>query len=199
MLIPACSKTKTSFHTPIFLAAERLLCTGGESFANSDEDADDSDGEDVDKKRLRYYERSRLRYYYAVAEMDSTQTANRIYVECDGLEFEHSACRLDLRFVPDSLDLTERQVKRPALQPSLQCGCGGREKRNNGMQTTVPRPIAADVSYPSVLDTQVRDTAESVPPDYEAPVFQTKALMHSNVQLTWDTDDSSRKKVCYAH
>lgn len=42
---------------------------------------------------------------------------------------------------------------------------------------------------------QVRDTATSVPSDYEAPTFQTKALQHTNVELTWDKGDEGRKRA----
>jgi len=131
------------------VAGPRGIFKGGRGSDDGGAERDGS-GDEVDKERLRFYERSRLRYYYAVAEMDSVDTASRIYDECDGIEFEHSACRLDLRFVPDSLDLTGRQV---------------------------------------------RDSADGIPADYEAPVFHTKALTHSNVQLTWDADDAGRKKA----
>lgn len=43
---------------------------------------------------------------------------------------------------------------------------------------------------------QVRDSADSVPAGYVAPMFQTKALKHTSVQLTWDADDVARKKAC---
>jgi len=42
---------------------------------------------------------------------------------------------------------------------------------------------------------QVRDSATEVPADYVAPVFQTKALQHTNVELTWDKVDGERKKT----
>jgi len=111
---------------------------------------EDSEGGEIDRERLRAYERSRLRYYYAVAEFDSAAVASRVYEECDGLEFEHSSCKLDLRFIPDNMDLSDRQV---------------------------------------------RDSADSVPAGYVAPMFQTKALKHTSVQLTWDADDVARKKT----
>lgn len=41
----------------------------------------------------------------------------------------------------------------------------------------------------------VRDLATHVPADYSAPVFQTKALQHTNVELTWDKVDDDRKKT----
>jgi hypothetical protein len=40
---------------------------------------------------------------------------------------------------------------------------------------------------------EVRDEASSVPPGYEPPNFQTAALQQTNVKLTWDAADASRK------
>lgn len=40
-----------------------------------------------------------------------------------------------------------------------------------------------------------RDTATAVPSDYAAPDFETRALQHSNVKLTWDEDEPARRKT----
>jgi len=47
----------------------------------------------------------------------------------------------------------------------------------------------------SFVKRQVRDTAEEVPRDYAPPDFTTAALQHTNVKLTWDADDDTRKKA----
>lgn len=41
----------------------------------------------------------------------------------------------------------------------------------------------------------MRDAAEEVPADYAPPDFTTAALQHTNVKLTWDADDDTRKKA----
>ncbi len=87
---------------------------GGETAPSDDDDDEsdegDQDAEEFDKKameRVRRYQINRLKYYYAVVEFDSASSANKVYEECDGQEYELSATRFDLRFIPDDMDFED--------------------------------------------------------------------------------------------
>lgn len=64
---------------------------------------------------------------------------------------------------------------------------------------TARKVATCQVVLPCLLQSfagrQVRDTAEEVPADYAPPDFTTAALQHTNVKLTWDADDDTRKKA----
>lgn len=68
------------------------------------------------------------RYYYAIVECDCIATALHLYNECDGLEFERSACKFDIRFVPDDQSFEGRQVRSTTTTTTFRCPQGNPPK-----------------------------------------------------------------------
>lgn len=77
---------------------------------NSDSESE-SENHKNDIERVRKYQVNRLKYYYAVAEFSSEEAANSVYTQCDGSEYELSATRFDLRFIPDEMEFNEDPPK----------------------------------------------------------------------------------------
>ena len=67
--------------------------------------------EEFNNVALRAYELSKLRYYFAIAVFDSARTAEALYTQLDGVEFEHSAMVFDMRFVPDDVSFVDRNPR----------------------------------------------------------------------------------------
>jgi len=52
---------------------------------------------------MRKYELQKMKYFYAVVQFNTKRTAEKIYEEYNGFEFEMSNIRLSLSFVADDL------------------------------------------------------------------------------------------------
>lgn len=79
---------------------------------NEYEDADeqlDPKNEEI-RERIRRYQLNRMKYYYAVVEFDSPESAEIVYKELDGTEYEGSSLELDLRFIPDNLEFEQSDM-----------------------------------------------------------------------------------------
>ncbi|CAG9840016.1 unnamed protein product [Diabrotica balteata] len=77
--------------------------------ADDDDEAeeDKEEGSSYHMEKLRQYQLNRLKYYYAIISFDSPVSANKIYTECDGMEYESSAIKMDLRFVPEDMEFDD--------------------------------------------------------------------------------------------
>jgi hypothetical protein len=127
--------------------------TINETVNNLDEIMQEETGEDgINQSKLRKFELKKLKYYYSIAEFDSKETANKIYLQCDGMEIEKTQNFLDLRFVPDELREFPYKPKEKFSQ-------------------------------------------DEAIVDYEPDFNQNRALQHSKVKLTWDTNDRKREKM----
>lgn len=62
------------------------------------------------------YKISKLKWFYLIAEFDSKETANIVYLACNGFEIEHSANVLDLRFVSENENFSHRKASESATE-----------------------------------------------------------------------------------
>lgn len=74
-----------------------------ETLPLDEEEPEDKKGSRHHREKLRQYQINRLKYYYAIVDCDSPETANALYEQLNGMEYESSSVRYDLRFVPDDI------------------------------------------------------------------------------------------------
>merc|ERR1739848_608314 len=85
-------------------AEDGLEESDGEGLSDDDFAIGDSDYKKKEKKAremVRKHQIYRLRYYYALAEFGDAKISEAVYESLDGTEYELSATRFDLRFVPE--------------------------------------------------------------------------------------------------
>ncbi|AMD21608.1 HFL248Wp [Eremothecium sinecaudum] len=155
--------------------------------SNDDDDSDvdindlydQEDGEkDYDSGALRKYQLERLRYYYAVVYCDDVSTAEAIYQNCDGTEYESTANMFDIRYVPDGVTFDD--------EPRDEC-----DKVPNDY-----KPIQFSTS--ALQHSQVKLTWDETPADrveMTKRAFSQKELddMDFKAYLASDSDESERE------
>lgn len=57
---------------------------------------------------LRQYEMNKMRYYYALIYCNSAKTAKLIEEEYNGIEFELSGLKLNMKYVSDDIKFSQK-------------------------------------------------------------------------------------------
>lgn len=119
------------------------------------------EGSQYHMEKVREYQLNRLKYYYAVVECDSKDTANKIYEELDGKEYEMSATRVDLRFIPNDTTF-DREPKSVADGSTLLKNYEPINYHNTALQQTTVRLTWDEVDTKRVQATMKKFTPEDI-------------------------------------
>ena len=64
----------------------------------------------IPSRVLREYEKNRLKYAYAIVTLEDVKISEELYESFDGLEIEFTGCHLDMRFVPEGLEIAKKPI-----------------------------------------------------------------------------------------
>ena len=135
---------------------------------------------------------NRLKYFYAVIVCDTIATAEKVYADLDGHDYESSGTKIDLRFIPDHMTFDDEPRDVCTALPSA-------GNRPDERACNLFSPILKNLSQHSIMTINTSFSYCSFPtsPDsvYEPEAFVTKALHQSKVECTWDETDRERARV----
>lgn len=87
-----------------------------------DDKIDDYEDNELNEKlndiQIRKYELGRLKYYYSIIEFDSKRTADIVFSQCNNIELQNTGIKLDLRAVPDEMEIPGPIVEECTEKPS---------------------------------------------------------------------------------
>lgn len=99
---------------------ENKLNKDEESDSDDSEAADENEeGDDYHMEKLRQYQLNRLKYYYAVVECGTLETADKLWHECNGLEYESTATKMKIKFIPDDMTFDNPMKDECTEMPNL--------------------------------------------------------------------------------
>lgn len=157
--------------------------TEGDEDVDTDEDEDEDKGDEIDNEKLRAYELSRLRYYFAVVECDSVATADYLYKNCDGVEFERSSVKLDLRFIPDSMEFKHQPRDVATDAPA---GYEGLDFHNRALQHS-----NIDLTWDDDEPHRTKTLRRKLNPD-QLPELELKEFLASDESGSDDAEDDGQ-------
>jgi len=140
---------------PKELVLDKVLADGDDETANSSGEEEKEEGSEFHMEKLREYQMNRLKYYYAVVECNSMETANKLYEELDGQEYEMSATRLDLRFIPDEMTFDDTESHSIASENTVMGKYEPVTFHNTALQQSTVR-LTWDETDPKRVQTMMR-------------------------------------------
>lgn len=111
-----------------------------------DEEVEKYEKNEINEKlndiRIRKYELGRLKYYYSIIEFDSKRTSDIVFSQCNNIEIQNTGIKIDLRAVPDDMDIPGPIVDECTEKPTKASNMNfmTRSKQHTSLEVTWEAP-----------------------------------------------------------
>jgi hypothetical protein len=92
--------------------------------------------------RIRKYELGRLKYFYSIVEFDCKRTSDIVFSQCNNIELQNTGIKLDLRAVPDDMEIPGPIVDECTEKPTKASNMNfmTRSKQHTSLEVTWEAP-----------------------------------------------------------